>query len=52
MGRSAKTGYLRDVSEEEWSFVLHYLLLSRVDNGKRRLLAVSTVRVWIVMLYV
>ena len=27
-----KTGYLTDVSDEEWAFVLPYLLLSRVDN--------------------
>jgi transposase len=35
MGKGAKTGYLRDVSDEEWAFVLPYLLLSRVDNASR-----------------
>ena len=30
-----RTGYLTDVSDEEWAFVLPYLLLSRVDNASR-----------------
>jgi transposase len=35
MGKGAKTGYLTDVSDEEWAFVLPYLLLSCVDNASR-----------------
>jgi transposase len=35
MGKVGRTGYLTDVSDEEWSFVLPYLLLSRADNASR-----------------
>ncbi|MEO7028471.1 MAG: transposase [Acidobacteriaceae bacterium] len=35
MGKCTKTGSLTDVSDEEWSFVLPYLLLSRVDSASR-----------------
>lgn len=35
MAKAARTGYLTDVSEEEWAFVLPYLLLSRVDSRAR-----------------
>ena len=35
MGKVCRTGYLTDVSDEEWSFVLPYLLLSRADNASR-----------------
>ncbi len=35
MARAAKTGYLTDVSDEEWAFVLPYLLLSKVDSASR-----------------
>jgi hypothetical protein len=33
MGKAERCGYLTDVTDEEWSFVLPYLLLSREDNG-------------------
>jgi hypothetical protein len=29
MGKAERCGYLTDVTDEEWSFVLPYLLLSR-----------------------
>ena len=35
MGKGVGSGYLTDVSDEEWAFVLPYLLLSRVDNASR-----------------
>jgi transposase len=35
MGKVVRAGYLTDVSDEEWAFVLPYLLLSRVDNASR-----------------
>ncbi|MEP6756354.1 MAG: transposase [Chthonomonadales bacterium] len=35
MGRFAKSGHLTDGSNEEWSLVLPYLLLSRADNASR-----------------
>jgi hypothetical protein len=35
MDKSEKIGYLTDVSDEEWAFVLPYLLLSKVDNASR-----------------
>jgi len=35
MSKAAKTGYLTDVSDEEWAFVLPYLLLSKVDSASR-----------------
>jgi len=36
MGRRKRVGYLTDVSDEEWAFVLPYLLLSREDNQSRQ----------------
>ena len=33
MEKVVRRGYLTDVSDEEWSFVLPYLLLSRSDNA-------------------
>jgi len=33
MGKVVRAGYLTDVSDEEWAFVLPYLLLSGVDNA-------------------
>jgi len=36
MGRGKRVGYLTDVSDEEWAFVLPYLLLSREDNLSRQ----------------
>jgi transposase len=35
MSKSARTGYLTDVTDEEWAFVLPYLLLSRIDSSAR-----------------
>jgi len=35
MSGSVRRGYLTDVSDEEWAFVLPYLLLSREDNKSR-----------------
>ena len=35
MGKVVRAGYLTDVSDEEWAFVLPYLLLSGVDNACR-----------------
>jgi len=35
MSSAVRSGYLTDVSDEEWSFVLPYLLLSREDNRSR-----------------
>lgn len=35
MGKAERSGYLTDVTDEEWSFVLPYLLLSRADNASR-----------------
>jgi len=35
MSKASKTGYLTDVSDEEWAFVLPYLLLSKVDSASR-----------------
>lgn len=35
MGGSVRRSYLTDVSDEEWAFVLPYLLLSREDNRSR-----------------
>jgi transposase len=35
MGEAVGRSYLTDVSDEEWEFVLPYLLLSRVDNRSR-----------------
>ena len=36
MGKRVGRWYLTDVSDEEWSFVLPYLLLSREDNRSRQ----------------
>src|SRR5216683_4806457 len=36
MGKAERCGYLTDVTDEEWSFVLPYLLLSRADNVSRQ----------------
>src|SRR5260370_7823291 len=36
MGKGEGSGYLTDVTDEEWLFVLPYLLLSREDNGSRQ----------------
>jgi transposase len=36
MGKAERAGYLTDVSDEEWAFVLPYLLLSREDNASRQ----------------
>ena len=36
MGNGVVSSYLTDVSEEEWGFVLPYLLLSREDNRSRQ----------------
>jgi transposase len=36
MGKVERSGYLTDVTDEEWLFVLPYLLLSREDNGSRQ----------------
>jgi transposase len=33
MGKAGRSGYLTDVTNEEWAFVLPYLLLSRADSG-------------------
>jgi hypothetical protein len=35
MSKRQRLGYLTDVMDEEWTFVLPYLLLSRVDNASR-----------------
>ena len=35
MSKAARTGYLTDVTDEEWAFVLLYLLLSRIDSVAR-----------------
>ena len=35
MSGEVRRGYLTDVSDEEWAFVLPYLLLSREDNKSR-----------------
>jgi hypothetical protein len=35
MASKVKVGYPSDVSDEEWAFVLPYLLLSREDSGHR-----------------
>jgi hypothetical protein len=36
MGKASRTGYLTDVSDEEWAFVLlPYLMLSRPDHASR-----------------
>ena len=35
MSEAARTGYLTDVTDEEWAFVLLYLLLSRIDSVAR-----------------
>lgn len=35
MGTQGKVGYPSDVSDEEWAFVLPYLLLSREDSAHR-----------------
>jgi hypothetical protein len=36
MGKASRTGYLTDVSDEEWAFVLlPYLMLSRPDQASR-----------------
>src|ERR1700684_4201090 len=36
MGKGVRRSYLTDVSDEEWEFVLAYLLLSREDNRSRQ----------------
>jgi transposase len=36
MGELVRRSYLTDVSDEEWEFVLPYLLLSRADNRSRQ----------------
>jgi transposase len=36
MGKGVRRSYLTDVSDEEWEFVLPYLLLSREDNRSRQ----------------
>lgn len=36
MGDSQRSGYPSDVTDEEWEFVLPYLLLCREDSGHRR----------------
>ncbi len=36
MGKTVVSSYLTDVSDEEWAFVLPYLLLSREDNRSRQ----------------
>src|SRR5258708_33614276 len=36
MGKVERSGYVTDVADEEWLFVLPYLLLSREDNGSRQ----------------
>src|SRR6202049_5052450 len=36
MGKPERAGYLTDGSDEEWAFVLPYLLLSREGNSARR----------------
>lgn len=35
MANQGKAGYPSDVSDEEWAFVLPYLLLSRADSAHR-----------------
>ena len=35
MSKQAKTGYPSDVTDEEWAFVLPYLLLCREDSAQR-----------------
>jgi hypothetical protein len=35
MASKGKVGYPSDVSDEEWAFVLPYLLLSREDSSHR-----------------
>lgn len=35
MGKIGRRGYLTDMSDEEWAFVLPYLLLSRIDSSAR-----------------
>ena len=35
MSKRHRLGYLTDVTDEEWAFVLPYLLLSKVDNASR-----------------
>ena len=35
MASKEKVGYPSDVSDEEWAFVLPYLLLSRADSAHR-----------------
>src|SRR5271156_4307540 len=36
VSKGIRRAYLTDVSDEEWAFVLPYLLLSRVDNASRQ----------------
>jgi hypothetical protein len=35
MASKGKVGYPSDISDEEWAFVLPYLLLSREDSAHR-----------------
>ena len=35
MGNKGQVGYPSDVSDEEWAFVVPYLLLCRVDAPQR-----------------
>ena len=36
VSKGIRRAYLTDVSDEEWAFVLPYLLLSREDNASRQ----------------